>query len=161
MVVFVYDCKNLNLESLKLWLDDKIKSYQFLWLKREYVKEADKLARKARVLQQKLPVLKGIKLTEDGKNLLKMFKEHSRQKILIAFRSIANKNERIVLSTLIKNEKYSPILIDESSLDFYSDVYHLIKKDKSKKTFFKYINKNFAGNINHARFFTQKPQDIM
>jgi len=54
--VFVYDNKSLNLDTLKLWLVGKIDSYQFLWFKRNFVYDADKLAKKARVLHEKLIV---------------------------------------------------------------------------------------------------------
>jgi len=57
-VVFVYDNKTLNLESLKVWLPGKIDSFQFLWLKRNYVKNADKIARVAREIQEQFDINK-------------------------------------------------------------------------------------------------------
>jgi len=57
-VVFAYDNKSLDLESLKIWLKGKIDVFQFLWLRRSYVKDADKIARKARKVQEQLHINK-------------------------------------------------------------------------------------------------------
>lgn len=136
-VVFVYDNSTLNLNLLKKYLKDKIKSFQFLWLKRVFVKEADALARKARKLQEKLSI-KTRKI--DDKILVDVFKEYSANEIIKSFLVIANKNEYEILKTYINNKKYSPCLIDEKSIVFFSTIYYLLSKTKCKKRFLKFID---------------------
>ena len=158
-VVFVYDNQSLNLDSLKLWLVDKIESYQFLWLKRAYLDAADKLAKKARTLHEKLIVHKSPSLVLDDNNLLQIFRNYSKKKIISACIKIASREESVVLSTHIKNKKYSPVLVSESSLDFYSDVYHLLSKPTAKKSYLKFIDRNYAKTIDRNKFLRAKPDE--
>ena len=158
-VVFVYDNQSLTLDTLKLWLVDKIQSYQFLWLKRAYVDNADKLAKKARTLQEKLIAHKSPSLMLDNNNLLHIFRNYSKRKILSACIKIASHEESLILTTHIKNKKYSPVLVSESSLDFYSDVYHLLSKPTAKKSYLKFIDKNYAKTIDRNKFLRAKPDE--
>jgi len=157
-VVFVYDNQSLKLDSLKLWLVDKIHTYQFLWLKRAYVDNADKLAKKARTLQEKLIVNKISSPIIDDTNILQIFKTYSKKKIILACMKIATKNEMIILNTHIKNKKYSPLLVDTKSLDFYSDIYHLLSRasTKSQKSYFKFIDKHYSKTIDMDNFLKVK-----
>lgn len=148
-VVFVYDNKYLNLDSLKEYLSDKIQSFQFLWLKRVFVKEADKLARKARTLQEKLSIKSR---TIDDKNLVDVFKEYNAYSIMKAFLVIANKNESEILKIYINNKRYSPHLMEEQSLAFFKNIYHLLPKDKNRKRFLKFIDWHYAKNIDIQNF---------
>lgn len=157
-VVFVYDNKELDLDPLKLWLIGKIETYQFLWLKREYVQEADKLANKARLLQEKLFIKPASNTYISDTKLVAAFRKYSRQKILRAFMSIATKNEYLILKTLYENGKHPPVLVEESSLDFYSDIYNLLKKQSNKKSFVKYIDKNYPGTLDRHKFCNAKPE---
>ncbi len=157
-VVFVYDNQSLNLDSLKLWLVGKIDSYQFLWLKRNFVDDADKLAKKARILHEKLIAKDILQKGIDDKHLVELFKTYSMQKILRAFITLANKSERQILQSIIQNNMYPLVLVEEESLDFFSDIYHCLPKEKNKERLYKYIDKNYAGNINHQKFTTPKPQ---
>jgi len=160
-VVFVYDNQSLKLDTLKLWLVDKILSYQFLWLKRAYLDNADKLAKKARTLYENLIINKISSPVVTNTNILQVFKRYSKRKILLACIKIANKNERIILSTYIKNEKYPPILIHKDSIDFYSDIYHLLSRtdSKSQKSYLKFIDKNYAQTIDMNTFLTVKSDE--
>jgi len=160
-VVFVYDNQSLKLDTLKLWLLDKIQTYQFLWLKRAYVDDADKLARKARTLQEKLIANKTPSLVISDDNILQVLKTYPKKKILRACMKIANKEESVILNTHIKDEKYPPVLVSENSIDFYSDVYHLLSKQKAKaqKSYLKFIDKNYSKNIDIDKFLRAKPNE--
>ena len=158
-VVFVYDNKGLNLDTLKLWLVDKIHVYQFLWLKRVFVDDADKLARKARSLQEKLIVKETLRKTIDDSDLVRVFKTYSQHKIIRAFMSIANNDEYEILKTYRNNQIYPPVLVQTNSLDFFSDIYHLLVLNKNKKRFYKFIDKNYSGNIDVTKFQTPKSNE--
>jgi len=146
-VVFVYDNKGLKLKKLKRWLIGRIDSYQFLWLKRVFVEDADKLARKARDLQEKILKSGKSDLILDDSNLLLTFKSYSTKKIVKAFIAIAAKNDAKILRLFINNKFYSLIKINENSMNFYIDIYHLITKEKDKKYFWKFIKQNYNGDI--------------
>lgn len=158
-VVFVYDNKSLNLDSLKLWLVGKINTYQFLWLKRMYVDEADELARKARSLQEKLIIKETLCKTIDDSDLIRVFKTYSQHKIIRAFMTIANNNEYEILKTYRDNKVYPPVLVETSSLDFFSDIYNLLKSSKNRKRFYNFIDKNYSGNIDATQFRTPKSNE--
>lgn len=57
-VVFVYDCKSLETDALKEYALKKIQTVQFLWLKRNYLKQSDNLAKNARKLVEKFYIKK-------------------------------------------------------------------------------------------------------
>jgi hypothetical protein len=158
-VVFVYDNKMLQLDSLKKWIEDKIHCAQFLWLKREYVNDADKLARKARSLQEKLIPNKLLKRQLLQSDLVQQFKHYSQHKIIRAFFTIANDDEYAILKSYRDNHKYPPLLVDEESLEFYSDIYNLLTVKKNRDRFYSYIDKNFAGNIDTMKFKTPKSNE--
>lgn len=157
-VVFVYDNKDLNLDTLKLWLVDKIVSYQFLWLKREFVNDADKLARKARSLQEKLIIKKIVRKRLDDTDLVQVFRSYSQSKIIRAFVSITNDAEYDILKSYRNNQLYPPVLVEESSLDFFSDIYNLLKAKKNRQRFYKFINRSCSKNIDVIQFKTPKSQ---
>lgn len=157
-VVFVYDCLSLDITSLQTWIKDKIQHTQFLWLKREFISATDTLAKKARLINEKLDIKQKEPIFIDKQNLLTYFKKYSHTKIVQACMSIANKDEYIVLKTYRDNRKHPPLLVDERSLDFYSDIYSLLSKEKNKKSFFKYIDKNYAQTIDVHQFKKMKPQ---
>ncbi len=158
-VVFVYDNRALNLDTLKLWLVDKIDSYQFLWLKRVFVDDADKLARKARSLHEKLNIKDPVQKRLDDTELLQVFTSYSQSKIIRAFMSIASDTEYEILKSYRNNELYPPVLVEESSLDFFSDVYNLLKVKKNRQRFYKFINRSCSKNINVIQFQTPKSQE--
>ncbi len=146
-VVFVYDNKELNLDTLKLWLIGKIDSYQFLWLKRVFVNDADKIARKARSLQETILRSKKRNLILDDNNLLLTFKKYSTKKIIKAFLVIATKADAKILRLFIDDKSYSLTKIGKDSIDFYIDIYHLITKEKDKERFLKFIKQNYTEDI--------------
>ncbi|MDQ7060655.1 MAG: hypothetical protein Q9M43_05785 [Sulfurimonas sp.] len=158
-VVFVYDNKALDLETLNVWLVDKISSYQFLWLKRAFVDSADKLARKARSLHEQLLLNKAPSLMIDEDNILKVFKLYSKRKIISAFMHIATHDELIILRAYQNNKEYPSMLVNDSSMDFYSDIYHLLSSKKGKKSFFKFIDRAYAKTIDMKKFLILKSDD--
>ena len=158
-VVFVYDNKGLNLDTLKLWLDGKIHSFQFLWLKRVFVNDADKLARKARSLQEKLIIKETLRETIEDSDLVRVFKRYTQHKIIRAFMSIANNDEYEILKTYRNTQGYPPVLVQTKSLDFFSDIYNLLASAKNKKRFYKFIDKNYSGTINVTEFQTSKSNE--
>ena len=70
-VVFVYDCRTLDIESLKIYINKnfKFKTFQFLWLCRNYLKEPDKIVKQHSVLKDSLN-LKSINLNDSASNIL-------------------------------------------------------------------------------------------
>ena len=146
-VVFVYDNKELNLDTLKLWLIGKIDLYQFLWLKRVFVNDADKIARKARSLQEKILKSNKKNLILDDNNLLLTFKEYPTKKIIKAFLVIATKADAKILRLFVDDKSYSLTKINKDSINFYIDIYHLITKEKDKRLFLKFVKQNYNGNI--------------
>jgi len=157
-VVFVYDNKALKLETLKLWLVDKIQSYQFLWLKRSYVREADKIAKKARLLHEKLMIKNSCSSRIDGNALITAFKSYSQHKIIRAFMAISNKEQFEVLKGYRDNKKYSTVFISEGGLDFYCDIFYLLSKEKNKSSFYNYIDRHYPYVINTSLFTNPKPK---
>ena len=158
-VVFVYDNRELNLDSLKLWLTGKIYSFQFLWLKRAYVKDADKIAKKARDLQEKILKSTPSKLIIDDSNLLQAFKSYSVKQIVRAFISIAEKNDAKILRLFVNDKTYSLTKITKESIEFHLDIYHLITKEKDKKRFLKLIRENYSGTIEIEKLQTPKSDE--
>jgi len=158
-VVFVYDNQSLQLDSLKEWLRGKIDTYQFLWLKRVYLEHADKLANKARILYEKLIVQEILKEKITDGVLIERFKGYAQTKIMRAFLTLANHDEQVILKTYIKNQQYTPVLVDSKSLNFYSDIYNLLRLDKNRARFFKFIDKNYAGIIDMQVFATPKTDE--
>jgi len=150
-VIFVYDNKQLDLKTLKLWLIGKIDSFQFLWLKRVYVNDADRLARKARDLQEKILKSRQSDLILDNSNLLRTFKSYSTKKIVKSFIVIATKNDAKLLRLFINDKFYSLIKINEESIDFYINIFQLLTKEKDKKYFLKFIKQNYNGEIEIER----------
>ena len=146
-VVFVYDNKDLKLKKLKRWLIGRIDSYQFLWLKRVFVDDADKLARKARDIQEKILKSSRGNLILDDNNLLPIFKSYSTKKILKAFITIATKADAKILRLFIDDKSYSLSKIDKDSIKLYIDIYHLITIEKDKRIFLRLIKQNYNGYI--------------
>ncbi|QOP46811.1 reverse transcriptase-like protein [Sulfurimonas paralvinellae] len=158
-VVFVYDNKVLKLDSLKIWLQDKIHSYQFLWLKRGFTEDADALAKKARFLEEKIIHKKYLRRSITKDKLLQRFTNYSQHKIIRAFFTIANENEYRILKAYRDNQKYASVLVDSHSLDFYSDIYNILRGKKSKERFYKFIYNNYAVKVDKVKFQTPKSQE--
>ena len=69
-VVFVYDCSTLDVESLKIYITKnfRFKTFQFLWLCRNYLKEPDKIARQHTILKDSLNV-KSVNMNDSFSNI--------------------------------------------------------------------------------------------
>ena len=153
-VVFIYDNKTLPIDMIEQWLAKKKGVYQFLWLKREYLKEVDKLAKQARVLREKLNI-KTEHITD--KKLVPVFKKYSHHQIIKSFMIMANKSEYTFLKDYISNLKHPTVLVKEESLQFFSNIYHLTAEQDQKKRFIKYIDKNYSGILDRQFFCQSKP----
>jgi ribonuclease HI len=164
-VVFVYDNKSLDLESLQIWLNGKIQNYQFLWLKRVYVKEADKLARKARSLQEKLDLLKPAKKKivkkeisnkQKGKELkgaalIEAIKKKSLKEIVKFCGVIGSDNDRRFLkgyTNCLKTESYE---MNKASIKLFMLIHGLLPKT-TKKNFFRFVQKRIKDDELHKKF---------
>jgi hypothetical protein len=157
-VVFVYDNLSLNLSSIKQYLTDKISTFQFLWLKRDFVHEADRVAFKARALREtllvssssnvKLSVLEGDLKDVD---LLVAFKE---KPLYVLFRTSSiitdEKNKEIIYHYL--NRTCPKRLHPEQSLDyrFLNFIYLLLSSEK-RIGYFNYLEKNVVKDINKQK----------
>jgi hypothetical protein len=143
-VVFVYDNKNLDLTSLEDYVSEKIEVSQFLWLKREYVHKADRLASKARKLREKLQSsssgkIKFVNKSElVGKELLYAFKERNMDSALKTACLIAKpKEKKLVQMYLDKNIK-SNFFTKSLDYKFINFVYYLLPRTKQIE-FYKYL----------------------
>jgi len=165
-VVFVYDNKNLDLLSLKIWLDGKIESFQFLWLKREYVKEADKLARKARKLQEDFHIGKAHKTKNISKKKIKK-KGLNDQQIIEAIRKkkpkaiakfcsyIASGQERMLMDSyfnLKKSKEYTPT---RDGLESLMVLRHLLPKD-IRNNFSLFVKNKVKNKGMKSKFYKDK-----
>ncbi len=138
--VFVYDCLSLDLTNLKYYIQDKFETSQFLWLKREYINEADAEAKNALSIAkslQKLNVSKK-KLTEkklkklNRNKLIREFSSYSYKQIIQASMSIASKDEKELLSIFLKGN-YDLCVIPKQEIrkvDLYKFIYQILPEKK-------------------------------
>ena len=135
-VIFVYDCKELVLDDLKKYVINKFNTAQFLWLKRTYLGEADKLAKGARKLAEKLNIpkatkkeIKEIKEELKMKKCIKFFKSYDTKRKILAILLIANDREKEVLNGFISS----------SSIKIYSSSNKLLGLGSKKRTLMKFV----------------------
>lgn len=171
----------LDLEELQKYVDKKFASAQFLWLKRVYVDEADKLARKARILYEKFPQkLKSLLLNETpdaiskaekltGTKLINFFKSFGAKKILDACAYFGTQREREVLNGYINNtnieiyDKNGIIGLGAKKRTYIKFVYHMLPKDEQKKflKYLKYLDPRIQGNTFPGKLKTEQKSLIM
>lgn len=113
-VIFVYDCKYLNITALVEYANKKIKNAQFLWLKRYYLSDVDSLAKNARKLIEKLNIKKAtnselVKIKKDYmiKNKQDFFKSFSTKKKILAVMNICNTREKEILNGFLSSSSIS------------------------------------------------------
>jgi len=167
-VVFVYDNKGLNLDTLKLWLVGKIHSYQFLWLKRVFVNDADKLAKKARVLYEKLHISE---VNKPMSTCIKKKKNHNNlqnQTLIEAIRlkpvkqianfcsHIASKEEKNLIDSYFNNKKSKNYTPTKNGVDTLMLLCHLLPKNK-RKNFFLFVKNKMEGKEYTSRLIKGKP----
>ncbi|GGD49023.1 hypothetical protein GCM10012288_23900 [Malaciobacter pacificus] len=103
-VVFVYDCKGIDISNLELYVKYKFTSAQFLWLTRNFISDADKLAKKALTLARSLKALKmnpqKLKKKNDS-NIVKVFSSYSYKDIIKACSFSANEIEKEALNIFL------------------------------------------------------------
>jgi len=164
--VFIFDCESLKLENLQSFIKNKFFKAQFLWLKREFVSEADAEARKALILARSLFNLKTIKKskTENKKDKIsrakkiKIFSSYSTKQIIKASLTIATDQEREVLNLFLKGEyDLCRLPIHKAkNVNLYKFIYRMIPE---KKEAFLY----FVNLINHhtkEKKFNEKLSNI-
>jgi len=157
-VVFVYDNKNLNLESLKVWLRGKIDSFQFLWLKRSYVKDADKIARQARELQEKFRIKRPKQVTSVKKNkatlndqqLIEAIRYYKPNKIATFCLTIASNEERKLVRNYFNKTKAIAYTPTKNGVDTLMLLCFLLPKDM-RKNFFLYVKNRMEGKEYKSR----------
>lgn len=167
-VVFVYDNKGLNLDTLKLWLVGKIHSYQFLWLKRAFVDDADKLARKARALYEKLHISEVTKPISTSRKKKKTHNNLQNQSLIEAIRlkpviqianfcsHIASKEEKNLIDSYFNNKKSKDYTPTKNGVDTLMLLCHLLPKD-IRKNFFLFVKNKMEGKKYTNRLIRGKP----
>ena len=170
-VVFVYDNKQLDLESLKIWLKGKIDVFQFLWLKRSYVKDADKIARKARKLQEQLhinkqeqvPIIKIIKKKrmifdklKNDQQIIEAIRCYSPKKIAKFCLTIASDEEKKLVNNYLNNKKATKYKPTKSGVDILMLLCFLFPKE-IRKNFFLYVKNRVQGKEYQSRVTREKP----
>ena len=113
----------------------KIKFYQFLWLKREYLHEADRLAKKAHELQKIIYV-------EQVSNIVQSYRSYSDNKKLKSMLLIANNEQKQVLRAFIDKKYHAGCMLSQEDLSFFRTVYGLIQNNKLKKKFLRYLDRH-------------------
>lgn len=94
-VVFVYDCQGIDLSNLQKYIQNKFTSSQFLWLVRDFTKDADNLARKALKLARSLKILKTPK--EKAKEESKMKKQEEKKYNSLIIHTFTSYNYKHIL----------------------------------------------------------------
>jgi len=166
-VVFVYDNKNLNLKSLKVWLHGKIDSFQFLWLKRSYVKNADKIARTARELQEKFCINKpkqspslGTKKKKtpnlNDQQLIEAIRCYKPKKIAKFCLTIASDEEKKLVNNYFNKKKSTEYTPTKNGIDVLMLLCFLLPKE-IRKNFFLYVKNKVKDKKYQSRVVRNKP----
>ncbi len=147
-VVFVYDCKSLEIESLKEYALKKIQTVQFLWLKRNYLKQSDSLAKSAKKLVERFSIKEAskeelieIKKNASIRNKIVKFSSYSTITKIKAIKKIANKREKEILEGFITSSSVSDIKKDKlgsKKATFMKFVYYVLTKE-DKESFLNYL----------------------
>lgn len=134
-VVFVYDCMFLDIANLEKYIEGKFMYAQFLWLKRDFTSEADKLARKALTLAKSLTSL-NIKSSDQLKKertlIIKRFSNYDYKQIIKACIYAANRIEYEVLNIFL-NGNYDIYKLPEfksTNTQLYKFIYHMLPIEK-------------------------------
>ncbi len=166
-VVFVYDNKNLNLKSLKVWLHGKIDSFQFLWLKRNYVKNADKIARTARELQEQLCIDKpkqspslGVKKKKipnlNDQQLIEAIRCYKPEKIAKFCLTIASDEEKELVNNYLNKKKSTKYTPTKNGIDVLMLLCFLLPKE-IRKNFFLYVKNKVKDKKYQLKVNRNKP----
>jgi len=166
-VVFVYDNKNLNLESLKVWLHGKIDSFQFLWLKRSYVKNADKIARTARELQEQLCIDKPKQLSSvnakkkktpnlNDQQLIEAIRCYKPEKIVKFCLTIASNEEKKLVNHYFNKKKSTKYTPTKNGVDALMLLCFLFPKEL-RKNFFLYVKNRIEDKKYQSKITRNKP----
>jgi len=165
-VVFVYDNKTLDLEPLKIWLNGKIDIFQFLWLKRNYLQNADEIARKARKLQeqlyqlkQKTPQKKSTSTSNNQLNdhqIIQAIRYYHPKKIANFCLTIASNKEKKLVNNYFNGKKPIEYIPTKNGVNTLIFLCYLFPK-KMRQDFFLYIKDNIKGNKYHSKVRRDKP----
>lgn len=147
-VVFVYDCKSLEIEPLKEYALKKTQTAQFLWLKRNYLKQSDSLAKSAKKLVERFSIKEASKeeLIEIKKNAkikdkINLFISYSTKSKIEAIKKIANKREKEVLNGFITSSSINietKNKLGSKKATFMKFVYYVLTKE-DKESFLNYL----------------------
>lgn len=147
-VVFVYDCKSLEIDSLKEYAQQKIQTVQFLWLKRNYLKQSDSLAKSARKLVEKFNIKKAskeqlIQISKKAsiKNRINKFISYKTKIKIEAIKRIANKREQEILNGFLTSSSINlntDIKLGSKKATFMKFVYYVLAKE-DKTSFLNYL----------------------
>lgn len=147
-VVFVYDCKSLEIDALKEYALKKIQTVQFLWLKRTYLKQSDNLAKNARKLAEKFYIKKAtqeqlieIKKKANTKSKIDKFISYSTRAKIKAILKIANKREKEILNGFISSNSINLNTKDKlgsKKATFMKFTYYVLTKE-DKTSFLNYL----------------------
>jgi hypothetical protein len=165
-VVFVYDDMTLNIERIDQYITGKIQHYQFLWLKRSYLFEVDKLAKKARKVQESLGKVANQKLKLrmpghqlQGKELLEAFKDRDPIAILRSSCVIADTKERRCLDLYMGNKNIASNVFEDVDYDFLNFIYHMLAA-KDQPLFFQFLNIVITDGVIKNKICQPKKQTV-
>lgn len=137
-VVFVYDCKGIDISNLELYVKYKFTSAQFLWLTRNFTSDADKLAKKALTLARSLKALKKNpkKLEKkNNSNIVKVFSSYNYKDIIKACIYSSTEMERNALTIFLKGgyNIYELPELKSNNVQLYRFIYHILPQNKRNK----------------------------
>jgi hypothetical protein len=161
-VVFFYDHLNLNLTSIEQYFQNNFQSMQFVWVKRDLISIADKVAKQTRLNYEKneasncLLVPKSMIYKVENlsdKELYGYMQKYSLKQLCELFSLIANPREKEILEGYIYNtkakiKKKKKRTFGSKKFVFFKAIFVLLSKQE-KKDFFQYL-KQYNSSLDQA-----------
>lgn len=159
-VIFVYDCKSLDINSLMEFCKNKCNflNFQFLWLPRIFLLQSDELSR----ANLKLLVRKyDFNLTDE--ELIITYKKSDSRKILLSVFNYLDDtfiNEKKVIEIYLENKYFLSKLqkIRIQNQDIFRFIYHMIDADEKQK-FYSFFS-TLMPTIENSPTFLKQPKKI-
>ena len=161
--VFIYDCRTLDINSLEIYIKRhfNFNIVQFLWLKRNYLKEPDRLARFSTQLGQAINIKTKYENINPSQKTIDSFMKLELNKInyliLIYLKNNSTQDYDEFLKYLNGTKFKRGTKIKTNFSQLYRFYYQILPRNK-KGLFFDYISKTFP-EILKDKAFKQNPKN--
>lgn len=161
--VFIYDCRTLDINSLKIYIEKHFtfNIVQFLWLKRNYLKEPDKLARFSTQLGQAIKIKTKDENINPSQKIIDSFMKLELSKIdeliLIFLKNNSKQDYDVFLKYLNGTRLKKGAKIKTNFSQLYRFYYQILPRNK-KGLFFDFISRTFP-DILKDKAFKQNPRN--